>query len=217
MRLGLISDVHADIVALERAWAHLMAAGAERVLCAGDVVGYGPEPDRVAAFLAEHRVLTVRGNHDLWALRREPDRGDRYGGAAPGPAARAFLEGLPPCLMLSLAGRFVAVSHQPPAVEGPDSSALRPYLEFLGADLLVVGHTHAPCWSRGPSGVAINPGSLIGGLIRSSQTFAVVDLATLEPTFHDARTGEPIVVTPIDEDAGQAVDANDPRPTTDNG
>ena len=56
MKLGLLSDIHGDAVALELAWAHLVVLGADRIVCAGDLVGYGPHPDRVVAFVAEHKI-----------------------------------------------------------------------------------------------------------------------------------------------------------------
>ena len=68
MRLGLISDIHGDVAALERAWSHLTTMGVDQVVSAGDLVGYGPFPDRVIAFLNDHQIPSVRGNHDRWAL-----------------------------------------------------------------------------------------------------------------------------------------------------
>ena len=70
MKLGVISDIHGDPVGLELAWSHLTVMGADRIVCAGDLVGYGPFPDRVVAFLREHQIPSVRGNHDRWALER---------------------------------------------------------------------------------------------------------------------------------------------------
>ncbi len=73
MKLGLISDLHGDPVALELAWSHLTVLGADRIVCAGDLVGYGPLPDKVVAFVDSRGVPCVRGNHDRWAVER--DRG----------------------------------------------------------------------------------------------------------------------------------------------
>ncbi len=70
MKLGIISDIHGDACALELAWAHLTVLGVDRIVCAGDLVGYGPHPDRVIEFVREHAIDRVRGNHDRWAIER---------------------------------------------------------------------------------------------------------------------------------------------------
>lgn len=201
MLLGLISDIHGDLVALERAWDLLAELGAARVLCAGDVVGYGPDPEGVVAFLQAHGILTASGNHDLWAAQREPGRGDRFGGAAVSESTRAYLDDLPPCLMLSLGGRFVVVRHVVPGDNRrhgpPPLEAIRAYRELTGAELLVAGHTHAPGWYSLGGGIAVNPGSLVDpAVVRSSRSFATVDLTTLEPAFYDLDSGRPAIVEP---------------------
>ena len=83
MKLGLISDIHGDPVALELAWAHLITMKVDRIVCAGDLVGYGPFPDRVVAFLKERQIPSVRGNHDRWALSRAPGAGMSLAGERP--------------------------------------------------------------------------------------------------------------------------------------
>jgi predicted phosphodiesterase len=65
MRIAVLSDIHANLVALETV---LAAVGpVDRVWHLGDVVGYGPEPDAVVERLAELDAIGVRGNHDLAA------------------------------------------------------------------------------------------------------------------------------------------------------
>jgi diadenosine tetraphosphatase ApaH/serine/threonine PP2A family protein phosphatase len=65
MRVAVISDIHSNIVALD---AVLAAAGAvDAIWQLGDIVGYGPEPDRVIARLREVGAVGVRGNHDAAA------------------------------------------------------------------------------------------------------------------------------------------------------
>lgn len=149
MKLGLISDVHGDYVGLELAWAHLTVLKADRIVCAGDVVGYGPRPDAVVEFLKGHRVDSVRGNHDRWALERGPGAADPFGGPAPSRPTLDYLATLPPDLVVSEDSRIVAVVHGAP---GDDMTyltrsthpprVLRYLLARLGADVLVVGHTH---------------------------------------------------------------------------
>jgi putative phosphoesterase len=206
MRLGVISDIHGDIEALERAWGHIESLGVERTVCAGDLVGYGAHPDRVVQFLTERRIASVRGNHDHWAALRPIGKADRFGGAPAGAESRAYLQGLPPCLFLSVGGRFVAVTHAAPDDghfrDRPRMEALaglRAYLDLLGAKVLIVGHTHEPCWHRTPSGLIVNPGSIAGpAAVRGSRTFAIIDLAGLSVTFYDARSGRALIVAPAE-------------------
>ncbi|MCD6494454.1 metallophosphoesterase family protein [Candidatus Bipolaricaulota bacterium] len=64
MRIGLISDVHANLPALEAVLLALSKRGVERVICCGDLVDYAPWPTEVIARLREMDVLSVQGNHD---------------------------------------------------------------------------------------------------------------------------------------------------------
>ncbi len=65
MRVGILSDVHANLAALESVLAALDAAGRPGALwVTGDTVGYGPDPSEVFALLRERSALLVQGNHD---------------------------------------------------------------------------------------------------------------------------------------------------------
>ena len=63
MRFLILSDIHANWEGLQ---AVLDRAGGayEQVLCCGDVVGYGADPDLAAEWVRDHAAATVRGNHD---------------------------------------------------------------------------------------------------------------------------------------------------------
>ena len=65
MRVAILSDIHANLRALD---AILAEAGAvDAVWHLGDVVGYGPDPDAVVDRLRERGAIGVQGNHDLAA------------------------------------------------------------------------------------------------------------------------------------------------------
>lgn len=65
MRVAVLSDIHANLVALD---AVLAAVGSvDAIWHLGDVVGYGPEPDGVIDRLRSVGALGVRGNHDAAA------------------------------------------------------------------------------------------------------------------------------------------------------
>jgi predicted phosphodiesterase len=62
MRIGLLSDIHANLVALETVLSEMGQLDALWVC--GDTVGYGPDPSDVLALLVERRATLVAGNHD---------------------------------------------------------------------------------------------------------------------------------------------------------
>lgn len=68
MRIAAITDVHANLPALEAVLGAIDAAGIEEIWCLGDVVGYGAEPDACADLVRERCELCLVGNHDLAVL-----------------------------------------------------------------------------------------------------------------------------------------------------
>src|SRR5271168_4908484 len=65
MRVAVISDIHANYHALEAVLAAVGAEAPDELWCLGDTVGYGPEPNRCCALVAERAALCLAGNHDL--------------------------------------------------------------------------------------------------------------------------------------------------------
>ena len=64
MKYAIMSDIHGNTAALERVLEDADRCGAEKVVCAGDVVGYGPDPSGAIRILREWGIPTVMGNHD---------------------------------------------------------------------------------------------------------------------------------------------------------
>lgn len=64
MRRLLLSDIHSNMEALDCCMERARDAGFDSVVCCGDVVGYGPEPNEAITLLRKERALTIRGNHD---------------------------------------------------------------------------------------------------------------------------------------------------------
>jgi len=72
VRVAAISDVHANLPALEAVLAAARAAEVEETWCLGDVVGYGVEPDACADLVRERCDVCLVGNHDLAVLGALP-------------------------------------------------------------------------------------------------------------------------------------------------
>jgi predicted phosphodiesterase len=71
MRILVLSDLHANATALDTALAAARGRW-ERVVCLGDVVGYGPDPNEVTSKIRELGAQTIRGNHDKAATGLMP-------------------------------------------------------------------------------------------------------------------------------------------------
>lgn len=152
MRIAILSDIHANMDALEQVLADLDRAGADAAFCLGDCIGYGAEPERVIQTLQQRRIPAVLGNHELAAV--DPGFLGWFNPAARqslvrtfallGEESRAFVQALP--RHISAHGcRFV---HGFP----PDSPTRylfqvdyrrqRDVLDALPEALCFVGHTH---------------------------------------------------------------------------
>jgi len=68
VRIAAVSDIHANLPALEAVLEATAATGVEEVWCLGDVVGYGVEPDACADLVRESCSVCLVGNHDLAVL-----------------------------------------------------------------------------------------------------------------------------------------------------
>ncbi len=68
MRVAAITDIHANLPALEAVLGASEAAGVEEIWCLGDVVGYGVEPDACTDLVRERCSVCLSGNHDIAVL-----------------------------------------------------------------------------------------------------------------------------------------------------
>src|SRR3989344_4001223 len=68
MRIALISDVHANLEALEAVLTDIKKEGVDKIYCLGDIVGYGPNPKECVALVRERCDIVVKGNHEVGLL-----------------------------------------------------------------------------------------------------------------------------------------------------
>ena len=150
MRVAVLSDIHANLVALDAVLASIGSVDA--IWHLGDVVGYGPEPDAVVARLSEIGAIGVRGNHDAAALGGDeidwfnPDAraAMEWTRERIGDATRDWLGGLPE-RHTSETFSFVHGSLREPLWEYIVSVPIaRANLALLTTPIGLFGHTHLP-------------------------------------------------------------------------
>lgn len=67
VKIGLITDIHNNIVALSAMLEKLMAENCDKIICCGDIIGIGPYPEQTVQRVMKIRgLLAVKGNHDRY-------------------------------------------------------------------------------------------------------------------------------------------------------
>ena len=168
MRVLLVSDLHANPFAL----AALPAA--DVVLCAGDLVDYGPDPHAAIAWCRSRARAVGHGNHDR-ALALDEDYGVGQTMRAASAATRLvhrelldaaeidYLRDLPRLATVRVGGATFALAHatagDPRQYADLASAAASVHDAVPAADVIVVGHTHVQGILQLDGAVAVNPGS----------------------------------------------------------
>lgn len=65
MRTAIISDIHSNLEALQEVMNDVLRSRVDCVVCLGDSVGYGPDPEEVLKIIRENNIRSVMGNHEL--------------------------------------------------------------------------------------------------------------------------------------------------------
>ena len=159
MRIGVVSDIHANLVAFE---AVLLALGEiDQLWCLGDTVGYGPRPNECVALLSSSKHLAVAGNHDYAATGRIGfDEFNTFAALAAywtkltlTDEARTYLDALP---TVHTSGEFTLVHGSPrnPIWEYVLNQEIAgASFEHFEGPFCLVGHTHVPMvFARSPDG-----------------------------------------------------------------
>jgi putative phosphoesterase len=174
MRIGLISDIHGNLFALDAVLAELDRESLDDLICLGDVAALGPEPGAVLARLQALGCPVVMGNMDEWLLSLpDLDTADeldqaliRWHTAQLTDAERAYIRAFPATIERSLgAGRTLLCFHGSPRSyhdvilpTTPDDS-LEGMLGDTRAAILAGGHTHLQMLRRHGDAHLINVGS----------------------------------------------------------
>jgi predicted phosphodiesterase len=177
MRLALISDLHANRVALRAVLDDIERLGVDRIVCLGDVATLGPQPRAVIEMLRELECTCILGNHDAFML--DPDLIHTYTEAPViveavdwcrrqlAAADLDFLRTFRPGLELRLdTGCGALLFHGSPRSHMEDILATTPpddldrLLDGRLAEVMAGGHTHIQMLRQHRGALLVNPGSV---------------------------------------------------------
>jgi predicted phosphodiesterase len=209
MRVAVISDIHANYHALEAVLAEVTAEQPDEIWCLGDVVGYGPEPNRCCRLVSEHATLCLAGNHDLAVLgalsvadfNGEAAAAVRWTQEVLAEEARSFLAQLEPAATRNGAELFHGSPLDPVWDYVLSEEGARASMEAVSAPLVLVGHSHVALR------ISYDDGEIAAGLGSGGDE---IDLAASRWLLNPGSVGQPRGGDPraawlaIDFDAGRA-------------
>jgi predicted phosphodiesterase len=150
VRVAVLSDVHANLHALEAVLAEVDAAAVDAIWFLGDLVGYGPRPNECTALLQERASICLAGNHDLVVLGKisiaafagEAAAAATWTRSALDETARTFLESLQPQGDVTGAQLFHGSPRDPVWEYVLSEEAAGESFGRTSAPLVLVGHSH---------------------------------------------------------------------------
>ena len=66
MKIGIISDIHSNIEALEQVIKFMEKENVDKIICLGDIIGIGPKSKETLQLILNSNIDIVLGNHDLY-------------------------------------------------------------------------------------------------------------------------------------------------------
>lgn len=195
MKVGLISDIHGNATALAAVLDAARAENVQRLICAGDFVGYYYEPEKCMDLLKGWEIESIRGNHEdmLFQLLKDPALDlkvkKKYGSALTMATEQLsgeqikYLKSLPESKIIKINQKNILVCHGSPWDANyyiyPDANEeIFSRCASYGFDYIILGHTHYPLKVRNSQTWIINPGS-VGqprGKKRGVAHWAIIDI-----------------------------------------
>lgn len=189
MKVGLIADPHSNLSAFKAVLKDMPRV--DKIICAGDFVGYAAEPNEVVELARSKQMVVVMGNHDHAAVTGDVRRFNPLAAEAAIWTSKnlsrenlEYLAASPTHLELNLGKQKLYLVHGSP--RDPLNEYLFPdvpnrdlaeAIKDVDADIVVLGHTHVPMKRMILGKLVVNPGGVGQPRDRNRQaSYAVLKL-----------------------------------------
>lgn len=187
MKIGIISDIHSNILALEETYKKFQKENVEKIICIGDVVGIGPYPEKCVQFIADKKdkfISIVKGNHENYILKGIKRKNHTERDAKPmndeqiathlwnhsriSGEQKKIIEEWKDRDNIEINNKKIIIEHYPMDKnnkfkkfhKNPSISEIVELFEDKEADIYLFGHTHQKYYINKDEKYFINPGSL---------------------------------------------------------
>jgi putative phosphoesterase len=174
MKIAVISDIHGNLEALKKVVKDIEQRDVDTIVCAGDLVGYGPYQNEVIEYINSKNILMIYGNYDAAVANNDvnyiKDTPFNKNFALPWSVElvseenKNWLRKLPDSLTLAVNGKIIKVVHGSPRKVNQylfeEAEDTKEIMESFQGDVLVCAHTHLPFVKNFGSKMMINDGSV---------------------------------------------------------
>lgn len=187
MKIGVISDVHSNLIALEKTFTKFNDEKINSIICLGDVIGIGPYPEKCIQFLIDNqeRLLSfIKGNHENYLLNGIPRKNHNEEKAKPMNDEQIathvwnhsklnneqveYIKKLKNNDYIEVEGKKIIIEHYPmdcnnkfkQFIKSPSQKDIEELFNDKKADIYLFGHTHNKYYTCINEKYYINPGSL---------------------------------------------------------
>ena len=183
MRLGIITDIHSNIIALNAVLNEFKKRKVDKIICCGDIIGIGPSPEETVQKIIDikEKLIVVQGNHEQYLLKGLPKnvhddkrkmsqdeiRNHEWIHSMLSDSSKKFISEIPLSQNIEVENKKIYIVHYPlDEKENYKKFIKEPSIEECEelfnekADIYLFGHTHSVSINTKENKWYINPGSL---------------------------------------------------------
>lgn len=184
MKIGIITDIHSNIQALNAVLEEFERIKVDKIICCGDIIGIGINPEETVQELLKKRnmLIAVRGNHEQYFLKGLPKKvhddkrkfnneeieNHKWNHSKLSEESKKFLSDLKLFQNIEIEGKRFYIVHYPQKDDGTYKNHIKnptiiEYKEMFkdnDADIFLFGHTHTFCINNEDNKWYINTASL---------------------------------------------------------
>ena len=208
MKLGIITDIHNNLIALNTVLKYFAEQNCDKIICCGDIIGIGPYPEEtVQRMMTVNHLIAVKGNHDGYFVDGMPtefpneeqmDYGEmlhhQWEHSMLSESSAKFLKSLPVQAKFSIGSYEIAVMHYcmndagdyVKFVPNPSEDDALSMMAGIDSDIIIAGHDHNRTIRNVGNKWYVNVGSLgcpgrAGNIARAGILTIEDDAAEIEP------------------------------------
>lgn len=191
MRIAAISDIHGNIYALMKVLEDIDSQKIDKIICLGDLTGYGPHPNEAIALIRRREIPCVKGNYDAsvvdgnYTFIRNTTINSfslPWASSEVRVSNKYYIDSLPSQIEETINGTTLLFTHGSPSSINEylfeDAENTASIMNNISSDVLVCAHTHIPSLKKFNDKLFVNVGSVGKPKIgRPNPTYAIIDIS----------------------------------------